>query len=143
MLISNKESKPIFQNYLEMELQNDDNWPDSLISAMGGYGHAQGSPPPMEAPRGSERSECWSSVGTGCSRRNTRPRVLTEAGKSRVDVLDRGKKGDPDMARATASTGNPTAPGPQSEKGRLSWPGHQGTGVTPRLELESRACGAS
>lgn len=66
VMISNKESKPIFQNYLEMELQNDDNLPDSLISAVGGYGHVRGPPPSMEAPRGSERNECWDSVGTGC-----------------------------------------------------------------------------
>lgn len=115
-MISNKESKPIFQNYLEMELQNDDNWPDSLISAVGGYGHAQGPPPPLEAPRGSERSECWDSVGTGCSRRNSRPRVLTEEGKSRAGVLGHEKKGGPDTARATASTGSPAAPAPQGER---------------------------
>ena len=72
VMISNKESKPIFQNYLEMELQNDDNLPDSLISAGGGYGHAWGPPPPMEAPRGSERSEGWDSVGTGCWLRKAR-----------------------------------------------------------------------
>lgn len=66
VMISNKESKPMFQNYLEMELQSDDSLPDSLISAVGGYGHARGPPPPMEAPRRSERSECWGSVGTGC-----------------------------------------------------------------------------
>ena len=39
--------------------------------------------------------------------------MLTEEGKSRVDALDDGEKGEPGMVRAMASTGNPTAPGPQ------------------------------
>ena len=39
--------------------------------------------------------------------------MLTEEGKSRVDALDDREKGEPGTVRAMASTGNPTAPGPQ------------------------------
>ena len=62
-------------------MQNDDNWPDSLISAVGGHGHAQGPPPPMEAPRGSEKKWVLEQRGN---------RVLTE--KHQAEGADRGRQ---------------------------------------------------
>lgn len=44
-------------------------------------------------------------------------RVLTEEGKSRVDALDHREKGEPGTVTAMASTGDPTAPGPQKAAG--------------------------
>lgn len=76
VMISNKESKPMFQNYLEMELQSDGSLPDSLISAAGGYGHMHRALHlqwKLLGLKGVRAGAAWN-------------RVLTEEGKSRVTL---------------------------------------------------------